>query len=93
MAKKNIYLVSYVCFDGIDDDLYTWLSKPYRTKKEAMKVFRQSCRSALANAREEDWPREEWKNVHQNRYDDVYYLSRTNETYYTKVSLIKRELE
>ena len=90
--KKSIYLVSYVCFDGYDDNLCTDLSQPYTTKKEAMKAFRRDCRTARADAREEDWPREDWKSIDENRYDDVYYVSRTNETYYTKVELLKREI-
>ena len=90
--KKNIYLISYVCFDGYDDNLFTSLSQPYTTKKEAMKAFRQECRTALADARCEEYERDEWKSVDVNRYDDVCYISRTNETYYTKVELLKREL-
>lgn len=92
MAKKSIYLVSYVCFDGSDDNLFTELSRPIPTKKEALKVFRQECKTARADAREEDWPRKDWKNISENLYDDVYYVSRTDETYYTKVELIKREI-
>lgn len=92
MARKNIYLVQYVSFDGSDDNLYTSLSQPYATKKEAMKAFRKECRTARGDAREEDWPREDWKDINENRYDDVYYVSRTDETYYTKVELLKREI-
>lgn len=90
--KKNIYLVSYVCYDGYDNNLYTCLSQPYATKKEAMKAFRQECRRALADARCEEYDREDWKGVDVDRYDDVYYVSRINETYYTLVELLKREV-
>ncbi len=50
---KKIYIVSYVSYDGYDNNLYTE-TKTFADRKEAEAFWYQSCKRARADARCED---------------------------------------
>ena len=92
--KKKIYIVSYVNFDGYDDNLYSDI-QTFTDKELAKSVFEQECSSALADAHAEDTceNEEEWYSVDEERYDTSYKVGRSHSSYYTEVKLLEHEIE
>lgn len=94
MSKRTIYLVTYVTFDGYDYNLYSHI-ETFADEQQARQQFERDCTTALADARNEDGceSEDEWYSVEENKYDDTYYVSRSNYCYYTEVKLIRKEIE
>jgi hypothetical protein len=93
--KTKLYIVSYVSFDGYDDNLYTEV-KTFTDRDKAEAFYRQSVDTARADARREEDSDDEdnWTPISENESDGEYNVSRDNdERYFTRVELIEQEIE
>ena len=93
--KTTIYIVSYVNFDGYDDNLYH-TEAVFTNNQKARKVFKQECAIALSYAKFEDGSddNEGVYTVNEEQTDaDEYKVSRTEGTYYTEVKLKKMDID
>lgn len=91
--EAAVWIVSYVNFDGYDNNLYT-KTNVFADEAKARKQFADDCRTALADARAEDVceSEDEWYAVEEDEGFDSYRVSRVSSCYYSQVQLIKKKL-
>ena len=91
--KTKIYIVTYVNFDGLDDNLYS-NAGVFTDETEARKAFDRECQTALAYAKFEDGcsDHEGTYEVNEEKNDIEYSVSRSGSTYYTTVKLATQEI-
>lgn len=93
--KTKLYIVSYVSFDGYDDNLYTEV-KTFTDRDKAEAFYRQSVDTARADARREEdgYDEDDWTPISENESDGEYNVSRDNdERYFTRVELTEQEID